>query len=739
MDEQGEFIIENGILRFYTGSDEDVTVPEGVVALGESAFRDNRLLTSVTLPSTLREIGSGVFWGCERLESVTLPPALEVLGPWSFFGCVRLRDIAFPASLRTLGDGALQGCRALEEIVFPEGLVTMGRSVFDGCSSLRRIVFPGTLSAIGAGAFRACAALQDVVMPRVRQIGDRAFWGCRALETLPLPDALESIGDDAFYYCTALTAMRFPAGLRRIGRSAFYGCAQLSVLEIPAIAPEIGRAAFAKTPWLEAQRDGCVLAGKTLYLYKGDMPAGFTLSVPAGVERIAEYAFCGCKPLRALSLPEGVISIGESALEDCAELSSVTLPSSLNYIGKRAFRFDRALRTLSLPDAVAVLDDGAFEKCAGLRQFTLPRMLRELGRGVFAGCDALEKLLIPSDALFYKTLDGVLFTKNGKELCLYPSGKADRSYSIPEGVERISPDAFTDVRKLRILSFPASVEELPSFLFRQTPLHYARLSRHIRRLPPNVFAESTYVGFYFPELADKVTHPVYLGGPIERIAAHARAAALQGFLYASGIGEEAVKPWRSSYVESIRRNENSFARLAASNEPLLRLMIEENILTAYSTDSLLGGLIGAERTDLTAALLEYKQRRFPESTRSMFSLDDGPADPSMQADSARRRELLRSRIGLEGLRIASAGRLRKFGFYSPNGMIDMSDLRSYIRRRGGVYQSTIGKDTDCVICNDPTLVPDKIQQAAQFGVPVISEAEFLQMASERPRFNYTGI
>ena len=149
--------------------------------------------------------------------------------------------------------------------------------------------------------------------------------------------------------------------------------------------------------------------------------------------------------------------------------------------------------------------------------------------------------------------------------------------------------------------------------------------------------------------------------------------------------------------------------------------------------------VGAGLGVLTAALLEYKQRRYPESTRSMFSLDDGPADPSMQADSARRRELLRSRIGLEGLRIASAGRLRKFGFYSPNGMIDMSDLRSYIRRRGGVYQSTIGKDTDCVICNDPTLVPDKIQQAAQFGVPVITEAEFLHMASERPRFNYTGI
>ncbi len=186
----------------------------------------------------------------------------------------------------------------------------------------------------------------------------------------------------------------------------------------------------------------------------------------------------------------------------------------------------------------------------------------------------------------------------------------------------------------------------------------------------------------------------------------------------------------------IARNEPSYARMAASNEPLLRLMLEEDLLSNESVEMLLGGTVGAERTDLTAALLAYRQRRFPPRSAAVFSLDD--EDPEMRRldETARRREDIRRRVGIEGLRIAAAGRLRRFGFYAPSGVVDMSDLRAFIRKRGGEYRSTVSEDVDCLICNDPAKAADKVRQAAALGVPVITEDEFLRLASELPRRNF---
>ena len=85
---------------------------------------------------------------------------------------------------------------------------------------------------------------------------------------------------------------------------------------------------------------------------------------------------------------------------------------------------------------------------------------------------------------------------------------------------------------------------------------------------------------------------------------------------------------------------------------------------------------------------------------------------------------------------SSAGKLRKFGYYAPSGVVDFSDLRAYIQKRGGIFQASADENTDCMICNDPTQAPDRIARAAELGVPVITEAEFLSIASTIPKRNY---
>ena len=64
---ENDFQIENGILKSYTGRQEQVTVPEEVRIVGENAFKGCVSLRKVVLPSGLEHILAGAFKGCRRL------------------------------------------------------------------------------------------------------------------------------------------------------------------------------------------------------------------------------------------------------------------------------------------------------------------------------------------------------------------------------------------------------------------------------------------------------------------------------------------------------------------------------------------------------------------------------------------------------------------------------------------------------------------------------------------------
>lgn len=59
---------------------ESFTVPEGVTAIGESAFAGS-LLKEVNLPASLKHIGMYAFYGCEQLEKIPLPEGLNASTP----------------------------------------------------------------------------------------------------------------------------------------------------------------------------------------------------------------------------------------------------------------------------------------------------------------------------------------------------------------------------------------------------------------------------------------------------------------------------------------------------------------------------------------------------------------------------------------------------------------------------------------------------------------------------------
>ena len=91
-----------------------------------------------------------------------------------------------------------------------------------------------------------------------------------------------------------------------------------------------------------------------------------TVTIPAGVTSIGDYAFCpwygGNAGLENIIIPEGVTSIGKGAFEVCISLKSVTFPKSLQSIGGQAFYGCSNLTNADIPDNVTSIGISAFYK-----------------------------------------------------------------------------------------------------------------------------------------------------------------------------------------------------------------------------------------------------------------------------------------------------------------------------------------------------------------------------------------
>lgn len=79
---------------------------------------------------------------------------------------------------------------------------------------------------------------------------------------------------------------------------------------------------------------------------------------------------------------------------------------------------------------------------------------------VLCGLENLERYEVSPDNENYKSIDGVLFSKDGKNLLHYPPQKKGKSYEAPDGVECICWRAFKLNRNLQTLNLPYSLKKI---------------------------------------------------------------------------------------------------------------------------------------------------------------------------------------------------------------------------------------------------------------------------------------
>lgn len=478
---------------FFRSTIADLQIPEGVTTIEENAFKFCAA-TSAIFPSTLKSIGRMAFYS-SKLNSIIFSEGLETIAASAFDEVYFSKDgsITLPASLISVGSSAF-GCvtdsgKKVAVTVLGSG-TELGSYFIPNSGNITLIGYSGSTAEAYANA------LGDNKNLTFKLIGGSEE---KEIESVTLPASLEiKVGETS-----TLTAVILPedasdktltwsssdenvatvdengkvtavkAGNAVITATASNNVSascELTVAEISdfTITDGVltGYTGSAKNVVIP---DGVKVIGEGSSVFGNEIES---VTIPASVTEIAEYAFYGCSGLKSVTFAEGsgLTKIGESAFYAANSLESLTIPKGVTEIGIYAFCAMSRLRTISLPASLKNV-------CGGEWFGNL------FARGTYGAPESLINVNIMGEGR-YASYDGAVYSSDNKTLIYCPAAK--KSLNFADGVETIGEYAFCNSR-LTSVTIPGTVKSIAANAFNRSQMTTVEIPGSVETIGSSAF------------------------------------------------------------------------------------------------------------------------------------------------------------------------------------------------------------------------------------------------------------
>ena len=501
---EGDFIIENGVLKEYLGTNPSVIIPENVRKIAPSGFSNCETLKSITIPNALTEIGYSAFSGCISLSEINYDGTKE---QWKAVKKGKWWKNRIPAEAVHCTDGFVN----LSQFSIKNGVL---KNYFGTNPSP---IIPKDVTKIGESAFSYSPIISINILEGVIEIGNESFKECYSLMSVRIPSSVTKIGEWVFGGCLSLSeiyydgtkeqweAVKKDFNWRRYIPAEFVQCTD-GRIELPQFYIEDG----------------------VFYGYFGVNPS---VIIPDSVVEIDDYAFYGCNFLSSINLPSSLAKIGEFSFEGCSSLESINFPVCITEIERGAFFRCKALTSISIAGSIKKMGEGAFKNCSSLsevhylgtkqqwkavekdstwRQYTLVKSIQgidgnrkfskfDIKNGVLKNYLGLEQTIVIPNGI--TKIDKWAF--NGSNL---------KSVTIPKGVTVIDEWAFS-CSKLEYVNIPDSVTKIGNGAFYCCRcLKTIVIPDGVMEIGSGAFSEcSSLVSISIPESVQKIGKGIFDG------------------------------------------------------------------------------------------------------------------------------------------------------------------------------------------------------------------------------------
>lgn len=380
-----------------------------------------------------------------------------------------ITTVVIPNGIERLGDEAFAGSK-IQSVVIPATVTVWGNKVFYG-STISNVKID--CGAVGKSAFETCKSLVSVEFSdKLKQIYDKAFYSCHALEGVQIPSGA-TINYCAFAYTKELKSVDIGAGVSWNSSYAFWKSGVRTVTSHSGI----GGAAF----------DSCVNLDTVVI----ELPEG-------NVGTISSQAFNN-SGLANITISRGITSIGQLAFAKCKNLKTIVIPDTVTAIGTTTYSssargvfMESGLTEIVIPDSVETLNDWqAFENCVDLKSIHIGKNMNVKSSRwyhfseLLKGCNALETITVSDEHPHYYAKNNCLIDKRhditldkmGKNVKQIPQeithigiyafyGNTElTSFTVPEGITYINTEAFYGCTNLATVQLPSTLKYIESSAF----------------------------------------------------------------------------------------------------------------------------------------------------------------------------------------------------------------------------------------------------------------------------------